>query len=445
MTKILYLTFFESVTHNGIYETQVKELLCKLASKDEHPLRISHIAFLPAAEIGKRDVVAPFLSGSREHADLEKLYAEHGVRAKICFLPIVVLKRWKSNPPLVLSAALLVVAFSTLLLSFVRQRPHIIHCRSYIATLLAVLIKKLYPGTKVVFDARGFWPEEGVVIGSWKQDSFSFRFWKRVERSLFRWSDMVVALSEPFADRVLTIAPEAQCAVIYTSADLNRFQNPRQYRQQKRLELGFEDKLVFAYNGSLNAWHDSLLLAQVFRTIHGEFKNAVLLVLTGFSREKLDEAFRKEGLASGDYTVVAARPSEMPALLAAADYGLAPLKEIKEGTAMAVVARTMIGTKIAEYLACGLPVIVNRNVGGMKSLMQRYRIGGTFDVGHLEEVPYLVQQMQAHYDQYQRDCRIVASSCFSLDQVAGAYRELYSELIFGSPNEKPEAETVKTA
>lgn len=372
----------------------------------------------------------PFISKRHELASLKSEYHQHGVTASIIFLPIIILKRWGSTFPLPLLCMLLALSVPILLCRIVRQRPDIIHCRSYIATILALFMKIFFPDLKVVFDPRGFWPEEGVVLHRWDHSSITFRIWKRVERYLFHRSDKVIALSESFSDHISEMVKEANCIVIYASADVQEFKQARPFRDLKRQELDLEGKTVFVYNGSLHAWHDPSLLAQVYRTLSQSLSHTKLLIITGYDRDKLEAVFRSAGLQAEDFLIVAAEPSEVPGYLVTGDFGLVPLREISETTPMAVVADTMIGTKVAEYLACGLPIIVNENVGGMKSLMARYKIGISFDTKNLAGIVKGLQNIKDNY--IQEDCELVVERYFSLDQAAESYYQVYSGLANGS-------------
>src|ERR1700752_833715 len=46
------------------------------------------------------------------------------------------------------------------------EKPDVIHCRSYMAALIGLKLKKKY-GTKFIFDMRGFWADERIDGGIW--------------------------------------------------------------------------------------------------------------------------------------------------------------------------------------------------------------------------------------------------------------------------------------
>ena len=245
--KILYLTLFESVTENGIYETQVKRFLCRLADRYGDNIALSHIAFLPALVISRTGVFLSFLDGNGGNAGVRSEYRHHGVDCRLAYVPIPVLKRWKSNISLPLLLFVLIAASPILLYQILRRPVEIVHCRSYVAALLALGMKLIFPRLKVIFDPRGFYPEEGVVTGKWSVGSLTFKCWKGLERILVGRCDAVIALSEPFAERVRLINPGAACAVIHASADVERFTGARECGEIARKELGLEGNIVFVY------------------------------------------------------------------------------------------------------------------------------------------------------------------------------------------------------
>jgi len=426
--SVLYLTFFEPVVHNGIHETQVRQLLYQLGTTCGNTLKLSYCALLPAVEIGRTEVLLRFATERKELAALKHDLGASGVTTSIFFLPIILRKRWASSLPFPILALALALSTPLLLYKIYRTRPDVVHCRSYMATLLAVLARFVFRDIKVIFDPRGFWPEEGVVAGRWSETSLRFKFWKYVEKKLFTGSDKVIALSKPFADRVKSLADGADCSVIFTCADVHKFDQARLSRNAKRADLGMQGKMVFVYNGGLSAWHDPALLARIYKTISQSFSDTMLLLITGHSKQHLAAAFETEGVTQRDYLVVSAKPNEVPGYLATGDYGLVPLKTISRNTPMSVVAETMIGTKVAEYLSTGLPIIVNQNVGGLKTLMTEYSLGVTFDDGDLGRLPQAIFDFREHYSLAQRDCWFVAARYFSTEQVAKSYYQIYAEI-----------------
>lgn len=74
-------------------------------------------------------------------------------------------------------------------------RADIIHVRSYVPALMALPARRIL-GAKLLFDIRGFWPDERVEGGLWPKDGALYRTAKRLERNFFRAADHVVTLTK---------------------------------------------------------------------------------------------------------------------------------------------------------------------------------------------------------------------------------------------------------
>lgn len=426
--RVLYLTFFEAITHNGIYDSQVKELLKKLGNDYADDVEVSHLAVLPSVVIGKKSVSIDVVTERSGVSAVRQELRNSGVKASFLLDPVVIPKRWRFLVSPLILVLLVLPCLPFLLLKLLHGRYDIIHCRSYVATVCALLMKASLPSLKVICDARGFYPEEGVVHGRWHENSLAFRIWKRMEAWLFRRADAVIALSESFKERVENIAGSARATVIYAGTVAQESAQPAELRQSKRQELCLTDKLVFTYCGSLGVWHDPYLLALVYAILKKEFRNSKLLVITRNEKNQLQSDFKRAGLVEDDYLIVAAHSQEVPGYLAAGDLGIVPLRQNLQ-PAMGVVADTMVGLKVSEYLAAGLPLLVNEDIHGIQPLMDRYKIGTFFGAPELEQLPDRVRTILEDYDAYHQDCRFVAREYLSLDRSARSYVELYSNLL----------------
>ena len=71
----------------------------------------------------------------------------------------------------------------------------IVHCRGHVPMAMGALAKKLCR-VRLVFDIRGFMPEEYVDAGVWRANGFLYRLTKRAEGRLFAAADAFVVLTE---------------------------------------------------------------------------------------------------------------------------------------------------------------------------------------------------------------------------------------------------------
>jgi len=77
----------------------------------------------------------------------------------------------------------------------------IVHARSYVASVIALFLKK-FTNVGFVFDMRGFWADERVDGGLWRPDSPLFRVAKWFERQFLLAADDVVSLTHAGVDEI---------------------------------------------------------------------------------------------------------------------------------------------------------------------------------------------------------------------------------------------------
>ena len=236
-----------------------------------------------------------------------------------------------------------------------RDRIQLLHARSDVAALIAWLLKRA-TGTRMLFDMRGFWADERVEGGHWAPTGRLYRVAKRLERVFLEEADEIITLTEWARDTVQERLGAAcpPITVIPTCVDLERF-SPATAAGPPA------NGPVFVYAGSVGTWY---LLPEMLRFMERaaqRFPGARLLLLTR-QTEEAAAALRACALNPGAVTMVTADTDEVPGWLARAQAGLAFYKP-------GFSRRGTCPTKIGEYLAMGLPVVVNTGVGDTEMLI----------------------------------------------------------------------------
>ena len=424
--QILYLTCLENPSRNGIFESQVYDLLknIKAHSRDSS---IFLLSIVPLAYVSKKKISFPCFS--KEILDKKRELAEFGIDFHCIPFPWIFMP-WSKFHLNHLRLGVLSCLITPILRIFMSRKKcftdeTVVHCRSYLSTFFAQRVLADMRNARVIFDARGFYPEEGVIQKAWGERDQKYNLWKKIERDLFSQGSASIALSEPFARRILSIAPSANVHIVYASVSFDSYAFSDSERESIRSQLNYSGKKVFIYSGGLGSWHDPLMLAQIFRQCRDEYPEAVFLVLSTYNKIKLQTLFREEGIEN--ITVINCPPREVASYLAAADVAVAPLRRI-ENYPMQVVADTMIGLKIAEYLAAGLPIIVNSAIGGFSGLVGQYGVGILYDPGNSKTFPSDLKKMLINIEVYRRACRELASSRFDLSEAAREYINIYNSL-----------------
>ncbi len=252
-----------------------------------------------------------------------------------------------------------------------RNRIGMVHARAHIPATIALALKKSL-GTKMIFDLRGLMAEEYVDAQHWRDGSVPYRITKAAERRIFASADAVVTLTE----RIWPIIKEwdglrgrdVHHEVIPCCVDLSLFKFSDEERAQRRAELGLGDKFTIVYSGSLDGWYLTEQMADFFAAFIRQRPQAHMIWLTNGSHDRVKELMRKRNVAADHFSVVSVPARLVPSYLSAADAGLSFIKRCISKIASSP-------TKNAEYLACGLPLIINRGIGDSDVLVDEWQAG----------------------------------------------------------------------
>lgn len=239
----------------------------------------------------------------------------------------------------------------------------LIHARSYPSALVARRLGRAH-GVPYLFDIRGLYPEERVDAGSWRATGALYRLAKAAERRLFRDAAHVVTLTEAsvpvVTQRIREAGGSAAVDVIPTAVDLNRF--PVQPNESNRFAL--------AYVGSIGTWYlaeEMLAFGQLARQ---ELGATVRFVVN--DRHALQTAMDRHGVDGSHFEILSVPHDQVSEALRGVSATFAFIRPSPSKIASAA-------TKVAESLACGLPIAVNSGVGDASRIVEEERVGVVAD------------------------------------------------------------------
>jgi len=315
-----------------------------------------------------------------------------------------------------------------------REKVDVLHARVHIPALMGAIAGKLSSRkTKLIFDIRGFFPEEYTDAGNWKQNGFLYRTVKRVEKWLLKESDGFVVLTEKARDILFPGSEETgfdkagrPVEVIPCCVDFNeRFKdNERKTRQQTRQELNLDGRLVITHVGMLGGLYLTDDIADFLAAARGYNPKTFALFLTQTDPNLIIPLLTERGFTNSDYFVEKVSPNDVPRFLNASDIALSFVR-----ASFATLSRSP--TKIPEYLACGLPIVSNKGVGDVDELILTERVGAVID--NFNQESYLealekIQNLKSEEGFIER-CQNAAKIRFDLVTVGGKkYRSLYKKI-----------------
>jgi glycosyltransferase involved in cell wall biosynthesis len=307
----------------------------------------------------------------------------------------------------------------------------VLHARGHVPALMGALAKRLTGRGRMIFDIRGFMPEEYTDAGVWPENGYLYRGVKRVERYLFAASDGFVVLTERareilFPGFETTDRKGRPIEVIPCCVDPTRFRAAEEVsRDQLRRELNLTNRRVIVYVGSFGGWYMTDEMTQFLAMAHDQDPRTFALILTQSPPEPVRKRLRSLGLKDDDFFVGKVAATEVPRYLKASDVAISFIKACYSKLSSSP-------TKIAEYLASGLPVVCNSGVGDLDELLTTDRVG----VLIREFTPAAYAQALVELDALGQDetlssrCRASANERFNLETVGGVrYRRLYRRLL----------------
>jgi glycosyltransferase involved in cell wall biosynthesis len=310
-----------------------------------------------------------------------------------------------------------------------RKQIEMVHARSHIPATIALRLKRRF-GIKMIFDVRGLMAEEYADAGHWRRDSIPYRITKTVEGRALAAADGVVTLTEkiwPVMSQWESLRNrDVVHQVVPCCADLELFRFSHEDRTRRRAELALQDRFVILYSGSIDGWYLTESMADFFVTMRKQRHNAHFLWLTPARHERVHELMRARGISDSDYAVLASAPRDVPSYLSAGDAGLAFIKPCFSKLASSP-------TKYAEYLGCGLPLIINEGVGDSDVLITRERVGALvhdFNEPEYANASALIDGFAGYPEQTRRRTREVAERLFDVRTVGGSrYARLYENVL----------------
>jgi glycosyltransferase involved in cell wall biosynthesis len=308
-----------------------------------------------------------------------------------------------------------------------KARPRIVHARSYLPSAVARVAAAISPGTRFLFDVRGLLGEEYVDAGHWSAESYRYKLLKRVERRLFARADGVVVLTERhrrhLRDETRLVARETPMEVIPSCVDVTRFSPSAEARTRWRDALGAGSRFVLVYSGTLGAWYREEEMVRLYAALR-RLRPSCFALYTHSPTDRFEEALAGARVPREEVVVRRVAPSEMPGALAAADAAVSFITPCfsKLGSSP---------TKVAEYLAMGLPTVLNRGIGDSDQLIDE--VPAVIDAGGLEpeEIARAAERLAAADVAALRDsARRAAVERFSIDDVGvPRYLRLYERLV----------------
>jgi glycosyltransferase involved in cell wall biosynthesis len=297
---------------------------------------------------------------------------------------------------------------------------HIVHARSYVAAVIALILKRL-TGVRFIFDMRGFWADERIDGSLWASDGSLYKIAKWLEREFLLNADHVVSLTHAAVREMekfpYLVGRMPTVTVIPTCADLEQF------CPQPEIEKEF----LLGYLGSAGTWYEFDATVACFAEALRLKPQARFLIINRNEHEYIRERLIAGGVPLSAVELRVASYSEVPKQIARVFAGIFFYKPSFSRAACAP-------TKLGEFLGCGVPCLSNSGVGDMTEILEGERIGVAVNDFSSESLRWGLSRLLDLVAEHGIDarCVAVAHKHFSLYKGVDKYRKVYQGLISNS-------------
>lgn len=309
----------------------------------------------------------------------------------------------------------------------------IVHCRSYLPGIIGRHLKKRF-GLKFLFDIRGFWVDERVEGGIWDLKNPVYRliynYLKKTEKKLFCDADEVISLTDTGRKEIKNwhwLQQNKPVEVIPCCVDLKLFDYDSVVGKSENMreKLGFgQNDLIITYLGSIGTWYLLGEMLDFFSLVKEHYKHAKLFFITTDDEKNIMRTAIGKEIKPDDIKIISAPREKVPDLLSVSDIGLFFIKQVYSKKASSP-------TKQGEFMALGIPVICNSDVGDTEMVVNSYQSGYVVEKFTGEDYNKAVVGIKALLELDKAVIIKGAKEYFGLDagieKYDSAYRRLYGK------------------
>ena len=311
-----------------------------------------------------------------------------------------------------------------------KYKVGIVHARAEVPAMIALIIKKLFRA-KFIYDRRGILAYDYVDGGMWKKDSkrtkFIFNIVNYLDRKFLLTADHIVVLTKRIADIIrndfLILRKDIPVSIIPCCVDLERFQPAGKRALEEELPL-LKNKFILVYAGSLGTWYMLEEMFDLFLELKRQNDNTHFLIITLSDHLLVKRAMEKKRVRPDDVTLIGRRYDDMPSAAAAADAAILFIKPVYSKIASCP-------TKFAEFLASGVPIVINASIGDTAEILRENRVGIVVEGFGESEYRSAIAGLFAlreDGDGLRARCRETAQKYFALEDGVAKYLEIYKAL-----------------
>lgn len=221
-----------------------------------------------------------------------------------------------------------------------------------------------------ILEVRDLWPDSITASGMGKEDSLSIKAIRALVKFLYRSSKAIVVVTPAFKEDLVSKwgVPPEKISIIENGVETDLF-TPDGDRAVDKNSFGLEGRFVVSYIGTLGFAHGLNTVLQAADQLKDVLPDVTFLFVgEGADKERLVSQAKARRLSNVIFMPQQPR-EKVPSLIRASDVCLVMLRK-------AEVFKTVIPTKMLEFMSCGRPVVLG--VDGQARKVLEEAKGGLF-------------------------------------------------------------------
>jgi colanic acid biosynthesis glycosyl transferase WcaI len=316
--------------------------------------------------------------------------------------------------------------FSSAMTGLFLSRPDVIIASSpQLLVALAGWWLAAWKRVPFVFEVRDLWPESLSAVGMGAKDSLMNRILAKIAGFLYGKADRIVVVTAAFKYHLIKHwnIPADRISVIENGVETSLF-TPQNTNADLRRELGAEEKFVVSYIGTIGMAHGLQSVIEAAARMQQSAPHILFLLIgEGAEKDHILALARARGLTNLRF--VGQQPREkIPAYISASDACLVLLKK-------AEVFKTVIPTKMLEFMSCSRPVILGVE-GQARKILDDAQGGICIEPESADELIQAIFQLAADpalRESLGRNGRRYIQQRFSRRSTATAYLDVLENLL----------------
>lgn len=263
-------------------------------------------------------------------------------------------------------------------------------------------------------------------FGIWSPKSLKYKLLNKMEFRQATRANYVVVPTIHTVELLKQWKSRAQVFRVPISVDTDKFIFKPESRQQFRQQFGIENRYALMYLGKFGGiYYNAEVVAKFFKQLVDFDASIFIFTITPDDTAQVRQTYLDAGLQESDFVVLDKIPySQIEGYISACDMGLVAIPPLDSQK-----YRTPV--KIGNYLACGLPYIVNRGVADDDLLAEKERVGVVLESLEAADIhralPALRQMMDEPREAQRQRCRQAAIEHRGMHNSINVLKQIFAQ------------------